>query len=257
MKKVLAIIASPREGNTYAACEALRAKLEKEEAQIGFEYLWLRDYALLPCKGCFNCLCKGEESCPNRDGAPLIEQKMREADLVIFATPVYVMNVTGLMKTFMDRFGYLGHRPRFFHTKAVILATTGGGGLSSVLKYLNKIIRVWGFEVIGQIGLVAPPDPHTGNPSLLRNTDERLSRAAAVIGKSFGRARRSPGLYETGLFHVWRGNPGMFEKYYPFDYQYWNERGWFAPGLKYFVDIPVNPLYVTIGKLLGSCVKFK
>lgn len=246
---------SPRRGNTFEACEKLRAQLEKR-LPIEFEYLWLKDMHLLPCRGCFNCFLKEETTCPNEDDAPLIKQKMSEADCIIFAVPVYVMNVTGLMKTFMDRFGYIGHRSPFFNKKAIILVTTAAGGLSSVLKYMNKIIRVWGFEVVAKIGLLAPPDPNSTNPSRLKVLDPILSKAAQVIYKSFSSGRRkSPGLYEIGFFHVWRGMPVMLKKYYPYDYQYWNDKGWFAPRLKYYVDIPVNPLYLAIARFAGWITK--
>jgi multimeric flavodoxin WrbA len=48
---------------------------------------------------------------------------MHAADGVIFATPVYVMNVSALMKTFIDHFSYIYHRPRFFDKKALLLST--------------------------------------------------------------------------------------------------------------------------------------
>ena len=254
-KKILVIIASPRKGNTFEACEILRTKIEKD-MPVEYEYLWLKDMNLLPCKGCFTCFCQEETACPNRDDAPLIRRKMLEADCIIFAGPVYVMNVTGLMKNFMDRFGYIGHRPPFHEKKAVVLVNTASGGLKSVLKYMNKIIRVWGFEVVSKIGLLAPPDPDSLSPSRLKNADSILTKAALEITSSFKRARRKiPGLYEVGFFHVWRGFPSMLEKYYPYDYQYWKEKGWFEPGLKYYVDVPVNPIYLAIARLAGWLTK--
>ena len=248
---------SPRKGNTYEACERLHGELDKK-IDVEFEYLWLKDVNLQPCRGCFNCFIVGDAACPNQDDAPVIRQKMLAADCIIFALPVYVMNVTGLMKNFMDRFGHTGHRPPFFNTKALILVNTAGGGLKSVLKYMNKIIRVWGFEVIGRVGLLTPPDPDSSNPSrLAKGADAILSRAASALAESLDsrHRRKSPGLYEVGFFHVWRAMPATLEKYYPYDYRYWRDKGWFAPGLRYYVDIPVNPLYVLIGKAAGWLMK--
>jgi multimeric flavodoxin WrbA len=251
-KKILVVVGSPRKGNTFQACELIRENLQKVQP-IEFEYLWLRDMNLLPCKGCLACCCFGEGKCPNHDDAPLIERKMLESDCVIFALPVYVMNVSGLMKNFLDRFGYLGHRQRFFGKKAVVLVNTASGGLKSVMKYMDMIIRVWGFEVVANVGLLAPPDPKSANPSRLvrKYADGALVKASAAILKSFAGRRKPPALYEVAFFHVWRSISPMLERYYPFDYQYWKEKGWFLPGKKFFVDLPVNPLYVALGKFYG------
>jgi multimeric flavodoxin WrbA len=76
----------------------------------------LKDVDLSQCRGCFGCFVKGEDHCPCKDDAS-IEQKMHDADGIIFATPVYGMNISALMKTFIDRFSYIFHRPRFFTKK--------------------------------------------------------------------------------------------------------------------------------------------
>jgi multimeric flavodoxin WrbA len=255
LRKILVILGSHRKGNTFQACEELHGHIEKD-MPVEFEYLWLKDSNLLPCKGCFGCICNGEGTCPNHDDAPAIERKMLEADCVIFALPVFVMNVSGLMKNFMDRFGYFGHRPRFFDKKAILLVTTGGGGLNSVMKYMNMIVSVWGFEVVGKAGLIAPPDLKTQNPSRLKNAGIILSRAAGALSKSFKSGRRkSPGPMSTVIFSAQRVALPMLETVFPFDCQYWEGKGWFAPGMKYFVDVPVNPVFAAVGKMFGLAQK--
>nr|WP_292376791.1 NAD(P)H-dependent oxidoreductase [Methanosarcina sp. UBA411] len=68
-------------------------------------------------------MTEGKDHCPLKDESSVLEQKMHAADGVIFATPVYVMNVSALMKTFIDHFSYIYHRPRFFDKKALLLST--------------------------------------------------------------------------------------------------------------------------------------
>jgi len=154
--KILVIMGSPRKGNTYRAAERIREIL-RSYGPAEFEYLWLREENLGFCRGCFTCIAKGEESCPVRDSAPAILQKMLDADGVIFASPVYGMNVCGLFKVFIDRFAYIFHRPWFFDKKALLLTTTGAVGASDVLKYLRLTAQIWGFEVAGEAGLITPP----------------------------------------------------------------------------------------------------
>jgi multimeric flavodoxin WrbA len=100
---------------------------------VEFEYLWLSEWNLVPFRRCFTCFVKGEAHCPIKDKAPEIEQKMLASDGVIFATPVYGMNVSGLFKTFVDRLAYIFHCPRFFDQKALLLTTTGALGIKNVL----------------------------------------------------------------------------------------------------------------------------
>lgn len=246
--RVLVVMGSPRKGNTYRAAERIREVMEAL-GPVEFEYLWLRDANLSPCRGCFACIAKGEEACPNRDDAPAIEQRMREADGVIFASPVYGMNVSGLFKAFVDRFCYIFHRPRFFDKKALLLSTTGAVGTKEVQDYLYLVAQVWGFEIAGRAGLITPPGPV---PGYRQQENERKLGAAA---ESFYRAltsgrRRSPGLRDVVIFHGQRGSFSELERAAPLDYQYWMEQGWLEPGVRYYVDVPVNPLYSAIGAVV-------
>ncbi|HOI12433.1 MAG TPA: flavodoxin family protein [Methanoculleus sp.] len=104
--KILVIMGSPRKGNTYQAAQRIE-EVMRSLGDVEFEYLMLRDVGLEPCRGCLTCFTWGEERCPVRDDAPAVGQKLSDADGVIFASPVYGLAVTGLMKTFIDRFSYL------------------------------------------------------------------------------------------------------------------------------------------------------
>lgn len=253
-KKILVVMGSPHKGNTFRECENLRDLLNKE-IPVEFDYLWLKDVNLLPCRGCLLCFSHGEESCPNHDDAPLIEQKMKEADGVIFATPVYGMNVTGQMKIFIDRFCYIFHRPRFFEKKALLLATTGALGQTEVLKYLDLVARIWGFEIAGAVGLVTPiplPSYHA------EKNQTAIAKGVKQFASSLKRpVRKSPGIRDVILFHGQRAAFSQIEELSPADYQYWKDKGWFEKGAKYFIDVPVNPVFHGIGLCIEWFVKRK
>ena len=53
------------------------------------------------CKGCLNCLETGK--CVIQDDANMIAEKMMYADVVVFATPIYYYEMSGQMKTVLDR----------------------------------------------------------------------------------------------------------------------------------------------------------
>jgi hypothetical protein len=53
------------------------------------------------CKGCL--ACQKTNRCVIRDDADTIAQKMRTADVLVFATPIYYYEMSGQMKTMLDR----------------------------------------------------------------------------------------------------------------------------------------------------------
>ena len=65
------------------------------------------------CIGCFQCIIKGEESCPHYDQVSAVMKALEAADVIIIDSPTYVMNVTGQLKTFFDHMAYrwISHRP--------------------------------------------------------------------------------------------------------------------------------------------------
>ncbi len=245
--KILVVMGSPRKGNTYRAAERIREAMQSL-GDVEFEYLMLKDADLAQCLGCFLCFEKGEEHCPRKDDAPSIEQKMHEADGVIFASPVYGMNVSGLMKVFIDRLSYIFHRPRFFDKKALLLVTTGALGEKDVLDYLSLVAGIWGFEVAGRVGIVTPPGISARQ---MQENEQKLMQAAKAFADTLNRkTRRSPHLRDVIVFRAQRGAFDELRKHAPADYAYWNEMGWLEPGKRYFVDVPVNPVYDAIGRVV-------
>lgn len=74
-----------------------------KEAGASIQYFKLKKYNFKECIGCYNCWTKNPGECIHKDDMTVLRQKYRNADLVVFASPLYIFNVTGIMKTFMDR----------------------------------------------------------------------------------------------------------------------------------------------------------
>lgn len=252
--KILVIMGSPRKGNTYRAVKKIEGSMQSL-GNVEFEYLMLKDANLSQCRGCYVCIMDGEDHCPFKNESSAIEQKMHAADGVIFATPVYVMNVSALMKTFIDHFSYICHRPRFFNRKALLLSTTGSLGLKRVLDYLKLVVGVWGFEISHSVGLVIPARQISKRNE--QENNQKLEKAAFVFYNSLLKKRHSPGLIDVLAFHFQRvsfGKPGYTA---PADYAYWKEKGWLNPKAKYYVDMPINPVYNTIGWITEQIMERK
>lgn len=252
--KILVIMGSPRKGNTYQAAKKIEEFMQSM-GSVEFEYLMLKDANLSQCCGCFVCFSKGEDHCPCKDDASIIEQKMHAADGVIFATPVYGMNVSALMKTFIDRFSYIFHRPRFFDKKALLLSTAGALGLKEVLDYLKLVAGVWGFEVSSCAGIVTPPGPISKKKE--QENNRKLEKATFIFYNSLKKERRSPGLRDVFVFRAQKASFGELGQSSPADFIYWKEKGWLNPEAKYYVDVPVNPVYNAIGWISEKMLRRK
>ena len=105
--RVVAVIGSPRRhGNTVALVDAALEELERSGCDC--TRLTLSALRIHACDGHEDC---GERaSCPHDDDMPGVLEQVYAADGLILATPIYYENVSGQMKTFMDR-----NATRYYH----------------------------------------------------------------------------------------------------------------------------------------------
>ncbi len=67
------------------------------------EHVKLKDMRIHPCMGCYTCWTKTPGECVYKDDMTELLKKLRMADLLIMASPLFVYSVTGIMKNFLDR----------------------------------------------------------------------------------------------------------------------------------------------------------
>jgi multimeric flavodoxin WrbA len=229
--KVLTIIGSPRKnGNSYKAAREVEDRM-KQLGSVEFEYLFLKDADLKMCSGCFNCVSKGEELCPLKDDRGEIESKMLGSDGIIFVTPVYCENVSGLMKNFIDRFSFVFHRPRFFDQKAMVLATSAGGGLKDTLDYLKKL-QIWGFGTPVELSVITPPWPQSD--ALQEKNKKSMNKAAEEFYQKLHQGRPSPNFMQYMHFRFLKETSKL--GYLPADLEFYKDKG------EYFYTTKISPL---------------
>jgi hypothetical protein len=102
--KITIFNGSPRgvKGNTQIMVAAFAEGVKSAGAEVETVLLAEKNYK--GCTGCFTCWLKTPGKCIFNDDMAELLEKLKTSDLLIFATPLYVDNVTGLMKNFMDRF---------------------------------------------------------------------------------------------------------------------------------------------------------
>jgi len=99
--KITSLLGSPRlNGN----CAALLRHFNDTATDLGAE---VRFFALpdLKYRGCFGCLaCKTKaEKCVVHDDLTEVLESVREADALVMATPVYLREITSLLRAFVER----------------------------------------------------------------------------------------------------------------------------------------------------------
>lgn len=101
MSKRVVIISSSLRANSNS--HRLAEAFAKGAAEAGHEVelISLRGKKIAFCLGCLACQSKGE--CVIKDDAVDIEKKVLQADVVVFATPIYYYEMSGAMKTVIDR----------------------------------------------------------------------------------------------------------------------------------------------------------
>ncbi|MDR2934557.1 MAG: flavodoxin family protein [Candidatus Adiutrix sp.] len=102
MSKLAAIIlSSPRKGsNSNALARAVAEGLVKAGGRV--EFIDLAGLDIKPCLACGNCQSNGGR-CSQVDGMRTAYPKLREASILVLATPVYMFNMSAQLKTFLDR----------------------------------------------------------------------------------------------------------------------------------------------------------
>ena len=100
MKKILIVSTSPRVNSNS---EALAKAFTKGAQEAGHEaeLISLRGKTVNFCRGCF--VCQEKLRCVICDDADVICQKALNADVLVFATPIYYYEMSGQLKTLLDR----------------------------------------------------------------------------------------------------------------------------------------------------------
>ncbi|OHD22229.1 MAG: NADPH-dependent FMN reductase, partial [Spirochaetes bacterium GWB1_66_5] len=147
-KKVTIFVGSAQKaGATYRAACRLRGELESY-GDVHGEVVVVSDYNLGVCRGCKICFQRGEERCPLKDDRDLLIQKMQASDAVVFASPNYSFQASAILKIFLDRLGFMAHRPRFHGMTFSCLVVQGIYRGGQIVKYLEFVGRALGFNVV-------------------------------------------------------------------------------------------------------------
>ncbi len=250
MKKVLAIIGSPRKGETFKALKRYEECLNKVEP-VEMEIIFLHQMELPDCLGCHRCFLEGENKCYQAGKISLLYEKMVQADGIILATPVYNQHVTALMKKFLDYLTFLWHRPALFG-KLFFGLSSGGGMFKDVFKFLKSNVESWGGFWAGELGV---PHLESLTPKYQKKVDQDFCEKAQLFIKAIdkGQSLPRPGIGQLMMFNIWKMNAVACKESNPTDFQYWTEHGYFDKD--YYYPTRINWVKKVIVKLMTAMAR--
>lgn len=143
--------AARKNGSTAKLVEAFADGAKSAGNQVKIFYLDSMD--IHSCKGCLHASKDSKSPCSQKDAMDQIYAKFEDADVVVFASPVYFWTITGPLKTAADRLyaeleclGYGG-----FSKKSVLLMTADGGDYSQAVTWYRTYERNLGWRNLGEV----------------------------------------------------------------------------------------------------------
>jgi multimeric flavodoxin WrbA len=229
-KRITAFVGSAHKGHTYAAVVQFLNNLQAL-GDVEYEVVVLGDYTLKTCRGCRLCFEKGEEFCPLKDDRDVLMEKIMASDGVVFASPNYSFQVSGIMKTFLDRFGFVFHRPHYFGKVFTSIVTQGIGGGDQIVKYFDFAGSNLGFSTMKGLCITAL-DPRT------EKDQQRIDKALAEQSKRFYARLAKPAypvptLFRLMIFRMSRTMISQMLDDRSRDYRYYADKGWFESDYYY------------------------
>jgi multimeric flavodoxin WrbA len=154
--KVTAILGSRNpEGQTARAAGAFLEGLTKRGGEV--ERVFLPEMKVERCRQCDEAgwgICRSEGRCVIEDDFASLVARIRSADFVLFATPVYFGDLSESMRAFLDRLRRIGrHKDGKSGVEGkpaagICVAGGGGGGAPNCATSLEKVLGTCGFDVV-------------------------------------------------------------------------------------------------------------
>lgn len=175
--KIVVLTGSPRRnGNSaYLADRFIEGAQEKGHEIYRFDCAFKQ---VEPCRACNRCGMDGP--CIFNDDFSELRPHLIEADMVVFATPMYYFGISAQMKRVIDRFYAINGKIKGRYKKAAYLMTyanTAKSDAEPMLLHYRTMMNYLGWESVGEI--VAPGVWTAGS---VRDTD--YGDKAYRLGKS-------------------------------------------------------------------------
>jgi multimeric flavodoxin WrbA len=184
MKRMMVVSSSPRkDSNSEILADAVAAAAKKAGADV--DKVRLTELKIGFCRGCDACQKSPETPCAQKDDMAGLLQRLRLADAIVLASPIYFFALSGQMKVFLDRTYALGGGGDFSALKgkaAAVVLTYGDADMltSGALNALGTFRDAFSFLGIRNVGCV---QASCSLPGGIRDNARALEEASDLGGK--------------------------------------------------------------------------
>ena len=176
--KIIGYVGSPhKNGNTAFVVEKILSNAKNAETEI----YYANEFEAAPCNGCLWCVDK--DKCVINDDMQKIYASMKNADVLVIGTPIYMGQMTGQTKVFMDRL-YPQISPRFSPyynpenagKKLVLVFTQGNPDISKFQAYIDYTKLVFEMLEFNVIDVIVVGGTRTTPASEQKELNEKLAQ---------------------------------------------------------------------------------
>lgn len=257
--KILTILGSHRkQGNTAAILHLIEERLQiiadNSNEQLTIDRINMRDINIQPCKGCRICFDRGETFCPNKDDLLAVKSRIDSADAIVCSSPVYVGDLSGSLKTLIDRLAFICHRPAFYGKSIFLIASTGGSPVFGTLKSMATAFLSMGGNILGWKGFsTGARMPHDQiNQKYERDTRKIANKVFIAVDRE---KALKPSLISLIMFRIQQATWSKKQDD-TMDYQYWHTNGWTDLNKTFFIQNHANIVWVAIAWVIGQFLSF-
>jgi len=151
VSNIVILVGSVRKnGNTVRLAQSFAEGAAKNN---NVEIVSVVDYNVNPCIGCNSCFTREGNQCFQEDDMVQIYEKLRNADIVVVASPVYFYGISAQLKSIVDRL----HTPirNTFHIKKLGLLLVGAAELPNlfepIIMQYQMVLDFFKLESIGTV----------------------------------------------------------------------------------------------------------
>jgi hypothetical protein len=171
----------------------------------------------------------------------------------VIASPVYVEDVNGVMKNWIDRMAFTSHRPALFGKTALLYTTSGIGSSNHALRTMQTAFGTWAVKTVGgekyRLGAITEAE------EIRKRYAAKISRSARRLVRSLQAQPFRPSFYSLLAFTVqqtyWRKNSADETN---FDYAFWNSAGWLQRVRRYYDPAMARSPRAIVARLLGKFI---
>jgi multimeric flavodoxin WrbA len=142
--KAIVLHGSPRKNKNSDTLAEFFLKGLNVSQKNDIQHYYTNEMSIRPCQGCESCFAPLEHYCATEDDMQQIYSAFIEADIVVFATPMYWGYMTAQMKAVMDRMEAI---TQYFKGKIFVVLITYRHHCESTVAFFKRICPYFGVDL--------------------------------------------------------------------------------------------------------------